>query len=421
MSIKSGQILFSADNGFIIDRIQTGGINNLNIPLDRVYELGNYQSVGVVRDIPDLSFQVETMDVTAELEGLILGGPNPVDLDSATPSVTYYDYNANLPIDIISPFRSAFNAYDIINGIAIPQLYLDSIGYRFAVRQNSSETWTLRGDSVFYIPGSPYTEQFVAPGASAVFAASHAALPFAEKGVTKFALNVSVNGVRKFLGPDYTETNTPLTVTFVTPPNAGDIVRITYGSSVANTSFPTTAGSPAPLAIKPAAVRGRDIDVYVQVPGSTPDMVRWDGVQSANVNWSVNLQADEEFGNYHYVTEDYVTAMVRGDVTVLPKSTANLFAKIEQITNVPAGQIAGALTSTPLGMEIRVSTPDTGVLIKTLYCPDARFTPPAVSSRVNQKLTAAFNWESDTGLLYCYPGPNAPVQGSTVGGGEFTV
>ena len=43
-------------------------------------------------------------------------------------------------------------------------------------------------------------------------------------------------------------------------------------------------------------------------------------------------------------------------------------------------------------------------MLKTLYSPDARFTLPAFSGRVNQKQTLSFPWDSDSGVLIAYKG-----------------
>ena len=63
MAIKAGQILHAA-NGFVIDRIQTGGVSNLNIPQEKIYELGNYLAVAQVRDIPEVTFDVERRNLS---------------------------------------------------------------------------------------------------------------------------------------------------------------------------------------------------------------------------------------------------------------------------------------------------------------------------------------------------------------------
>ncbi len=55
-------------------------------------------------------------------------------------------------------------------------------------------------------------------------------------------------------------------------------------------------------------------------------------------------------------------------------------------------------------MEIRISDPDTGVVLKTLYVPDARFQIPGVQGRVQTKLETTFNFTSDGGSLTVYSG-----------------
>jgi hypothetical protein len=65
VAIKAGQIIHDAQ-GFVVDRIQTGGVSNLNIPEEKIYELGNFFTVATIRDIPDLSFDLESLDVSTE-------------------------------------------------------------------------------------------------------------------------------------------------------------------------------------------------------------------------------------------------------------------------------------------------------------------------------------------------------------------
>ena len=53
----------------VIDRAQTAGPGQLNIPTQKIYELGNYKSVSTIRDTPDLTFNLESFDVSTEIEG----------------------------------------------------------------------------------------------------------------------------------------------------------------------------------------------------------------------------------------------------------------------------------------------------------------------------------------------------------------
>jgi hypothetical protein len=57
-----------------------------------------------------------------------------------------------------------------------------------------------------------------------------------------------------------------------------------------------------------------------------------------------------------------------------------------------------------LPLDIVLYSPDDGTVLKTLHVPDARFTVPGYSGRVQQKLTVTFNFESDLGSLLVYKG-----------------
>lgn len=405
MSIKAGQILHDA-NGFVVDRIQTGGVTNLNIPEEKIYEVGNFQSVATIRDIPDLSFEVESLDVTTEFEALLLGKT-----PSSVSSGDLINPNLSVPLHVISPFKSAFGAYDIIRGIAIPALYLENMTYRFGNRANATQTFTLRGDSIYYIPGVPRVELQSTSGTSYSFTNAPAVI-YTERGVTIYALGVclfnSTTGAYKRLFHDVDFTDTASGITLTASPNATTYPKIAlvYGTSTTpSKSYDQTVHSGYVAGVTPAAVRGKDIDVYIQDTSlATPALKRWTGVQSFEVTRRVTLDNDQEFGNYHYVAQDYDVPEVTGNVVVRPRDPADLWEKIQEITNVSSTEIAGTGTSVALPIELRISDPDTGARLKTLYVPDARFQPPPVSGRVQQKLDVTFTFTSDSGVLDIYKG-----------------
>lgn len=399
MAIKAGQILHDA-KGFVIDRIQTGGVSSLNIPEERVYELGNYETVATVRDTPDLSFDLESFDVSTEMEALILNK-----VPSAVADGDELDLTQAVPMDVISPFKSAFGAYDIVRGIALPYLTLESATYRFGVRQNSTQAFTMRGDSVFYIPGTPYYQEFTAAG-TGPYTLTNTAVVYTESGDSLYALGVCLKNSttnaykRLFFGSDYTNTST--TVTLAASPDAAyNRVCVVYGSATAATYAQSVHQG---TSVKPAAVRGKDIDVYVSDGAATPTFTRWADVQSFEVNYRVNLDNDEEFGNPRFVAQDYDTAEVGGNITIKARTPQDLFARIREVANVPSNEVVGPGTSIALGVELRVNHPDTGTRLKTLYVPDARFTIPAVQGQVQQKLTTQFNFTSDSGSLSVFKG-----------------
>lgn len=414
MSIKAGQILHDAE-GFVIDRIQTAGVGNLNIPEEKVYELGNYETVATVRDIPDLSFDVESYDVTCEFEALIVN-QNP----STLATNAEIDFDQYVPLNIVSPFKSTQGQFDIVKGIAVPYLTLERSSYRFGVGQNSTQQHTLRGDSVFYVQGTPYQDKWgpasvagalgtLSAGANQDYLFDNGpAQVYNYAGDAYYALDITAKVAgsntykRLYFGEDYTNTATTVTIIPDLDAQGFDTLVITYGSTTA-ADYPQTVHE-VPSSVSPAAIRGKDVDVYIGTDSATPVFSRWSGIQSFEVTRSVNIENDEELGNARFVAQEYDTADVTGSITVKPLDPEDLWTKIAQVANVPTNEVAGPLTSVPLPIEVRITDPDTGNNLKTFYIPDARFTIPGVQGRVQSKVEVTFNFTSDGGTLKVYNG-----------------
>ena len=406
MAIRSGQLLFTGDS-LLIDRLQTANINP-NIPLLPIYEIGSEQKLTTLRDIPNLSFDAESYDMSTKFEAIVLG----IDPTTVTGG-QQFDFNLQQPLTVASPFRSALNLYTIINGAIVPHLGLEQVQYRFGVGQDAGQTFTFRGDSIFYTPNVPYEDKFTGDGTTKTFTLGHTADPYFNStlGETQHVLNVSVYNTdttfyRLFNGAafDYTDSSTTITLNSATAaPAAGSIIRVQY-SSVAAETIAASANTADGISVKPAAIRAKDIDVFMGTSASTPVFTRWTGVQSFDMTWKVNLDANEEFGNPLVVSQDYVTADCSGTITTRDNTVTQLFQKIYQASNVTPGNVIGALSSTAIPMEIHLNDPDTGTRLKTLYVPDARFDPPQMNARVNQKLDTPFKFTSDAGLMYVYNG-----------------
>ena len=490
MAIKAGQILHVA-NQFVVDRIQTGGPGNLNIPQELVFELGNYQTVGIVRDIPELSFSLDCLDVGTEVEAVLCGSATP----SGDAGGTKYELANYKSVDIISPWKSPYAGFDIVRGVVVPGLALESASYRYGLQENAGEQFSLRGDSIFYVPGTPWQDIAAGDGVEDEFLFEHGpATVYTEAGSSVYALSVTVDGSRQTVGDHYTETEDG--ITFLTPPGNGAVISITYGSAEAvqytqsgNSPFGATANDVIHqgVAVKPAAIRGKDIDVYfstsvaigggvtnkaltsnvatlttasdhglsagnvvtvsgvdatfdgtytvVAAPTTTTftyaktaaDVVsaadtgtvtraievRWPDVQSASVEWRVNIEDDMEFGNYRAVARDFVDVPeVTGTVEIKPRSVEALFTRLYQITGVPADEVIGPQSSVTGALRIELRNPSTagatgvaaGTPLKTLYIPDARFTLPGFEGQVQQKVSIPIEFQSDGGLLEIYKG-----------------
>lgn len=313
-------------------------------------------------------------------------------------------------MDITSPFKDAWKVYTSTHGVVIPYLTLESSAYRFELRGNHTQRHTLRGDSYFFVD-SPIYEEFDLDGATATFALSDGpAQPYNYGGKTAYILGASVvddNRVcsRLFLDDHYTNTDADITLTDPAALPATGTLRVVYGAAGVVKDYPQSVN--ADTDVKPAALRGRNIDIYIGTDDATPVFSRWSSVQSAEVNFSLTLDKDEEFGNAQYVAQDHDVPEVSGNIVVRPRDVNELWDKVYQVTNVVPGEVAGPLTSVTLPMEIRLTDPDDGTRMKTLYIPDARFKPPAIEGRVQSKVEPTFEWTSDGGILEVYDGARA--------------
>lgn len=421
----------------LLHRAQTAGPGTVNINRDKIYELGNYLSVGTVTDIPDLSFTLESFDTTAELEAILTGripvtDPNPAATYAALPDGTAFKLNEALPMDVASVFKPGSNAgvtkFDEIGSVAIPYLTLEQMSYRFGITDNASQQATLRGDTLLYTPGSTYIEIFSDPAAITL---AHPAFPYNGDSVagTRYALSVSLSsGERLSFGTDYTETATgagatkTVAIALTQAPAAGVRVQVIYASPV-TAVYPQASHAKTGLAAagftgpspRPAAIRGRNIEVFV---GGLALTNRWNSVQSVNVDYRVTLERDEEFGNSSIVAQDFDVPDVSGSIELKPRDYKDLYTKVRQIAGVPDGEVVGPLTTEPLNVDIVLHNPDVtpaqkaagaSDILKTIRIPDARFNFPGFSGRVQQKLSITMDWSSDTGDLTLFKGEAPPL------------
>jgi hypothetical protein len=448
VAIKAGSLIHIA-NQVLVHRAQTAGPGTVTINRNKIYELGNYNSVGTDDDLPDLSFSLESFDTTAEIEALLTGAIPPTAGGAATAygalaAGTGFKLAKAVPQDVASVFKPGQTAnkagvpgggaYDTIGSVAMPYLTLESFSYNFGLADSASQTATLRGDTLLYTPGSTYIEVFANPASITL---AHPAFPYNGDTVagTRYALTVTTSkGERLSFGPDYTEAVTgtnasgtrTVAITLSTAQLAklgtGDWVRVVYASDDPVAVYPqashaktvdTDATHPAP---RPAAIRGRNIEFFVYDPTTGHKISvtdRWNSVQSVTVDYRVSLERDEEFGNSSIVAQDFDVPDVSGTVEIKPRDYTELYNRVAQIAGVPAGEVVGPLTTKPLGVDIVLHNPNitpteikAGVsnVLKTIRIPDARFSFPGFQGRVQQKMTVSMDYTSDSGDLTIYKG-----------------
>lgn len=407
MAIKGGQILHTA-NGFLIDRIQTAGVSSLNINESRIEELGNYEAIGTIRDIPDISFEIETYDMSPALENIFTGRAETFNT-GGTELGLVTNYTA---IDVLSPFKTGPAGTAVIKSIAIPYLNLESLAYSFALNDPASMTASMRGDSVFYSPGDVYRETFDGDGTTAIFTygsgtsgTAGPSLKTVIDGTDYWVLGVTVDGVRQFQGAtaDYTATGTAITFNAGNEPAVGTgNIAVVYASATASSYLSSVHDSTVPIAI-----RGRDIEVIVADSGGA-NPVSWTGIQSGSVDWRVSLERDEEFNNAQVVAQDFDIPEVSGSISLKPVNATELWDKIMQAAGITAtDEVANATNDVPaMQVEFILKDPADGSTLKTLLIPDAKFVLPSLQGSVGSKLETDFVFTSESGVLEVYVGDN---------------
>lgn len=406
MAIKGGQIIHAGNGTTIIDRVQTGGPGQVNIPTEKIYELGNYKSVATVRDTPDLTFGLESFDVSTEVEELLTGGTQ----DPATG----IDLAKAVPVDFASQFKagqSAAEPFKVVSSVALPFLYLEQMSYRFGLRDNATQSASLRGDTIFYNPGAAFVEETDGTAtADQTVVTAHPAYQSSESDGRR-VLAVTVGSKRLNFGADYTEaagveTNgaATVTLTIADPVPVTEKIRIIYSSPDPVEYLQAVHPD---VAVKPAAIKGRDIEIYAggydpaDVLGSQVNKLT--SVQSVNIDWRVTIEKDEEFGNYYSVGLDFDIPQVNGSVDVKPRDSADFMALLRKVTGVSdATKVIGTASSVPLALDVVVKNPEDGSTLKRLHVPDARFTVPGYQGRVQQKMTVTMSFESDEGSLLVF-------------------
>ena len=342
--------------------------------------------------------------MSTEIEALLLG------VDPTNAALLPYDPSNNLPLDMKSVFKSGLGTaspFATVDSVGLPFLTLEQLNYRFGLKDDARQTAQLRGDSIYYNPGSTFVQKTVGTAvAGQVVVTANPAYSIDEGGITRRILSVTTGSKRLVYGIDYTETYGAVTagaavttLTLVAAVPATSVVRIMY-SSPSVESFPQTVHEVV-SATKPAAIRGRDIAVYLGgYSAGSPFANRLSGVQAVTCDWRVTLQKDEEFGNYHFVSQDYDVPVVNGTIQVKPSDAAALVALIQKITGVTdATKTASATNAVAIPLDIVLLSPIDGSVLKRLNVADARFTVPGFSARVQQKLDVTINFQSDTGSL----------------------
>lgn len=414
MSVHAGTIIHVGANN-VIDRIQSAGLGDVRVPTDVIREVGNANVVDKIPQEPSFQFTLDSFDVSTELEAFLTGKVGAAGSASAPgasdPDGTEYKWGDCKFLNIPSPWKdpATGSAGVVTAGHLVPGFYPTRIRYRFGVTDNASQEVELSGGSFYYADAAPVEQFATGDGVTTAYPSTDPAVPYRLGGPAgstfKSIFGVIVAGVLQTEGVDYTSTPTntsapgTATVTFTTAPASGADIRFAYFTQAAK-SYPDTTH--AITSVKPAAVRGRNICVYL---GSGGTRAKVGGVQHFELDATVAGDFEREFCNTEIVGYTINGTDTTGTLTIRAKDADAFLTVVAKMLGVAKTEVLGWLNTNDIPLEVAIQNPkNPAQILKTLYVKDAIFQTPGTPARVNTPTDFAIQWESKSGTYSAFKG-----------------
>lgn len=419
MSVHAGTILH-VGGANVIDRLQSAGLGDVRLPVETIREVGNRLVVDKIPGEADFTFTMESFDVTTDLMAFLTGkvgaqasGSPP---GGADPDGTQYHWEDTRIVNIVSPWKddSTGSAGTIEAGHIIPGYFPTRMRYRFGVTDNATQEAELSGASFYYASHAPVEDFATGDGVDVTFVSADDAVGHRLGGGAgtefRFVFGVIVGDTLQIEGVDYTVTggdiDTPanVTITFAVAPPNGVGIRFSYFTNAAK-SYPQSVH--ADPALKPGAVRGRHIRVYL---GSGGGRQRVASVQSMELEATTESEVEREMGSDEIVGRTVNGRDTTGTMAVRSRDADAFIALLSKVTGYATDEVFGYFNqgyTIPLTIQI-LNPKDTGEVLKTLAVDDALFQPPGTPARVNSPTDFSLRWDSQEGTFYEVKGDYTP-------------
>lgn len=416
MSIRAGSIVTVAGRN-VVDRLQSAGLGNAQVPVETIREVGNDLVVDKVPGEPDFSFSMESWDVTTDMMAFLTGktGQQAANLPpgNADAAGTEYRWENCRYVNLTSPWKSDTGSQGghIGAGLIIPGYYPTRLRYSFGVTDNAVQEVELAGGAYYYAKTPPVEEYAVGDAVIVAFVTSETAraLRLGGAGGTTFQriFGVLVNGQIQTRGVDYVESIVAAdagqpaltTITFLVAPPVGADVRFCYFTEAAKT-LPQAVNADA--TIKPGAVRGRNIVVRIDPDGAD---VRLPGIQTYEMEATVDGDTERELGNADPTGRSNNGTDVTGTVTVRPKDIAAFYNALKLVTGVDTDEVYTYFYQQIVPVQVDIQNPkNAGQILKSLFIEQGQFQPPGTPARVNTPTDFAFAFNSVNGTFSEFKG-----------------
>jgi hypothetical protein len=419
MSILAGSIIHVGGRT-VIQRLQTAGLGNINIPINTVHEIGNEFIVDKIVQEPEFTFTMESYDTTTELEALLHGNvatstASGNAVGEIDPEGTGYDWSEVVPINIASPWKdpSTGSAGTVQAGHLLPAYFPKKITYKFGVKADATQTVELDGGAFYYGGFAPLEDFFTGTGAATEFVTANPAVHTRIGGVEgttfKSVMGVMIDGTQQIEGEDYTVTGggtaseaLAATVKFTVAPANGAKIRIAYFTTAAQ-AYPQSVH--AATIVMPGAVRGRNIIVSV-APQGGKEWTRLPRVQDVTVEGTYDAPIERELGQEDPVGRTINSFDTNGEAVIRAENKASFFKLLSTVTGLNTEEeIVGYINQHPIQFKVEIQNPrNPGQILKTIYVPDAIFDIPGTPAKANTPTDFTLRFKGQSGDHTVYKG-----------------
>ncbi len=375
------------DSGFAA-RIQRVNIDNTLTTTD-IDELGNPLHAGTVMDIPAVTLTVSAMDVSIKLFAILTG------TNAAAYPAAGVDIGQLGEIDAILYVKDAVTATYARTGHA-KRLQIRDFTFTYSVDGEATEEYTAVGSEKRWFKYDVVVDRFVTGTTSFTLTQTPIQL---KNG--NYALSVILDGeyLEEVTGAPTTGQYRVVGTALTTGDTRANQVLAVYHANAGGT---WTNVSDATI---PAAIRGRDVDVFIGANGIQR-------VQTVTINGNMRPEPVRELGNRVIVGYQRQVPTVEGTIAVLDTDNELIELLTTGAINT-SGVVEYAVGENPctisgVALEIQLVDPcDTTVpltVLKTVYIPSITVVGDTFASNVNGNATQSFNFRSTDAQCIVYSG-----------------
>jgi hypothetical protein len=372
---------------FKASRVQRVNLN-VDIPSTTIDELGNASHVGDAKDTPNVTLTFSAMDVGIKVFAALTG------YDPAAYPGAGVDISLLNEIDAILFVKDA-SINDYVKTAHAKRLQVRDFTFNYSTDGEAQEDYTAVGSERRWFSNDIAVE--VKTGTFTTLAQAPVAL---KNGNKLLSLKTEVGYLDEVVSAPAANQFSVSGTTITYGAGATPASRLLVVYQVA-TASPTWADV-SDTAAGPAAVRGKDIPIYI----AANNIQR---VQSVTINGTLNVQPVKEMGNRAIVGYQRQVPEVTGTITVMDTDTELLSLLQYGVTASGTEYAPGeGCVASGVALEVRLLDPcDTTVpytVLKTVYLDNIVVTGDSYAGTVNQNTTSTFNFKSVTGHCVVYSG-----------------